>query len=203
MSKLHKWFENFWYYHKWHAICWFLVILAFIVAVAQCASIKKYDYNILIFTYTEFMDEQKEKMSEYISAYGEDIDGDGKVTVGFIDCSYNKSNTPTQVVEARISRLQSTLIAEPDTVIFLTDSNSFEYLNNLFEVELFADIGLSSDNGKSVMFSDDFYNKTVVFDNATLPQGLRLSRRARSENITHSQEILDAADNMLKKLDNN
>lgn len=203
MEKIKKWFENFWYYHKWHFICWFLVALAFILCVAQCASVEKYDYNIIMFTYTEHLDEQKEKMADYIAQFGEDIDGDGKVTVGFTDCSYNKASTPLKLAEAKISRLQSTLISQPEKILFLTDENSFEYLNGLFDSVLFADIGLSGNDGKSVIFGEEFYNSTIILDDVTLPKGFRLSRRGETETIKYDATLLEQADNLLKKLDQN
>lgn len=203
MEKFKKWAENFWYYHKWHFICWVLVALSIVFCVAQCASIKEYDYNIVLFSYTELLDEQKEKMADYIAKFGEDIDGDGQVTVGFTDCSYDKEGTPHKLAEARIGRLQSTLIAEPNTLLFLTDEQSFEFLNGLFEGGLFADIGLSHNDGKAVVFGEEFYDNAVVLEKITLPKGMRLSRRGETENISYDDELEAVADNLLKKLDAN
>lgn len=203
MEKIKKWMENFWYYHKWHFICWLLVAIAIVFCVAQCASIKKYDYNIVLFSYTELLDEQKQKMADYIAKFGEDIDGDGQVTVGFTDCSYDKESTPHKLAEARIGRLQSTLIAEPNMLLFLTDEKSFEFLNGLFDGELFANIGLSHNDGKAVVFGEEFYNSTIILDDITLPEGIHLSRRAETETVTYTDDLEAVADNLLKKLDAN
>lgn len=173
--------ENFWYYNKWKVIASIFIVIVIVMCIAQCASLKDHDYKIVLYTYSEFSEEQLEKMGEYLAEAGEDLNGDGKVTVGFNDCSYDKQYSHPQLIKNNTYKLQSTIISEKEQVIYITDENSFKHIMGLSNEEcLFEDISLPDDNGLSYVLPDDLYEFTTV-NGLTPKKGLRVSIRKLNE----------------------
>jgi len=74
--------SNFVYYHKILSVIIAVAIVALSVYAIAALCEKSYDYNIGIYTYnTEFSDEQIAEIEELFRTCGEDIDGDGVITV--------------------------------------------------------------------------------------------------------------------------
>ncbi len=182
MQKIKSFLENFWYYHKWKLAAFIVVAIAVVMSVAQCSSLPDNDYTFVLFTYNEYGEDQLAAMSDYLSDYGDDLNGDGKVTIGFNNCSYNKETTTAIVWRSKISRLQSTIISEDDQLIFITDDESFEFLNTLFEgTPTFVNVGLPDNAGRSYILPDEFYTEEVK-GYLEPPENLRLSLRV-TDNI--------------------
>ena len=191
MSKVSKFLENFWFYNKWKVMAFIVIAVSVVLCVSQCASRERTDYTVVLFTYSEFADEQLDKMSSYLEKHAKDLNGDGDVVVGFNNCSYDRTTSTDQIRKARISKLQSSIIAESDQIIYITDKDSFKFLNTLFDdAELFVNLGLPDDNGKSYVLKDDFYDYTKGND-ITLKKGIRVSIRTCGgiENVGNSKEL--------------
>lgn len=177
MEKVKKYLENFWYYNKWKVVAGIIIVISVALCISQCASRENGDYTFVLFTYNEFADEQLKDMADYLEQYGEDLNGDGEVKVTFNNCSYDKANVTYKIKESRVAKLQATIIADSNQLIFITDKESFEFLDSLYEdVELFENLSLPENEGKSFLLRDDFYEKTRN-ENVVLPKGYRLSVR--------------------------
>ncbi len=197
MQKVKSFLENFWYYHKWKLAAFIVVSIAVVMSVAQCAARAEHDYTFVLFTYNEYDDSQLDAMGKYFANYGEDLNGDGEVTIGFNNCSYHKETTSTSLWRSKISRLQSTVISEEDQLIFITDEESFTFLNTLFpETPTFVNIGLPNDNGCSYLLPEQFYTDEVK-GLLEPPEKLRLSIRLTDnvENIGGSGELGEHLEN--------
>ena len=198
MEKIKKFLDNFWYYNKWKLAAGIVIVISVALCISQCASRENGDYTFVLFTYNDFVDEQLDKMADYFETYGEDLNGDGEVVVTFNNCSYDIGSTNQKVREARISKLQSAIIAEGKQLIYITDNKSFDYLNNLFDgAEIFVDVSLPDDDGKSLILGEDFYKKTEGND-VTLPEGFRVSVRTTDgiENVGNGKISGNLKDNI-------
>ena len=80
---------NIWFYYKYYIIFVPLIVFTLAVFVVQCRNKPKYDYTVLLNSTQFVSDEDSERFSEYLQSIGEDVNGDGKVTVNVINCSRN------------------------------------------------------------------------------------------------------------------
>lgn len=101
-----KW-DNFWYHYKWHF--WGGLFLAVVLGVLGYQIITKDppDYQIVLVTEIAAWDNSIELMEEELAAFGEDVDGDGKVEVEIQNCFLANPGTPTyytnqQAIQAHI-----------------------------------------------------------------------------------------------------
>lgn len=196
MEALKKKLENFWYYNKWKTVAFAVILISVILCVSQCSSREKNDYTFVLFAYNEYAPEQLKVMGKYFAEYGEDLNGDGKISVGFNDCSYDRDATTKDIWESRVGRLQASIIAEKNQVIFVTDEKSFEFLDGLFDgAELFADVGLPDNSGKAYILPDEFYEKTES-NELKFKSGLRVSIRKTEEKSAVYNSSLKLLENM-------
>lgn len=93
--------KNWWFYHRFH-------VLLVVVALALCGyfaltdkTVEDGDYSVLYVTPQEPTEEIRAMIADQISAFGEDINGDGKVSVTTHLCTVdlaavdaNKSENP-------------------------------------------------------------------------------------------------------------
>lgn len=169
--------ENFWFYNKWKVAAFAVVFITVVMAVAQCSSRPNNDYTLVLFTYSDYIDEQLERMGKYLSQYGEDINGDGEVTVGFNHCSFDSELANGKYQQEKIIRLQSTIISEPTQMLFLTDEESFKFLDGLFgDSDLFLNLSLPENEGRAYLLPEEFYDAAEVRGHRPA-NGLRISMR--------------------------
>lgn len=198
--------KNFWFYYKYYVLGTIFLAFVLTIGIAQCANREKYDTEVVLFTYNAYTSGQIEALEEQLELYGEDTNGDGEVNVQVIDCSYGKNETVDQQ-NAKRSKLTALIAADSDALLFITDEDSFEYLDTLFENDFFATLDLPDDNGKSVILPETF--RKAVNDKSEsgflLPEGLRLCRRVADEstvvgNADNIDGIISASDNLIKRL---
>lgn len=174
-------FRNFWDYSKWFVISAVAITVLIAVLVAQCVNRPSYDLKLVYFTYNGVLDEQVNPISDYLEAYGEDIDGDGEVNIQIINCSISE-NGAIAMRNTTFQKLQSIIVAEESAMLFITDKDSIKYFDNL-------DGGAAAMfNENSVELGEDFYTATKHETFGTLPTGLTLSCRNISESILKDKE---------------
>ena len=164
--------KNFWFYYRWHIIVCIFAAAVLSVLIAQCVGREKYDSQIVLFTYHNYFDAHTAAMGEYFEKFCTDYDGNGEVNVGVTNCSYTKNQyTNVQYKNTMATKLQSILVAQRDIVLFIVDSETFEYMNNLPEEgDLFEQT--------KVTLNEDFYTACDIFEEAPLPKGLMLVCRS-------------------------
>lgn len=166
--------KNIWFHDKWYILGGLFAAVVIAVMVAQCATREKYDLKAVIFTYEIVAESNCEPIAEYLEQYCEDIDGDGEVNIQVINCSYNKGSNDMQYQNSMSQKLTAILAADADALLFITDDESYEYLN-----------GVSKDNkvfeGDPVKLGEKFYEECTVEDALShIPENLQISCRAVS-----------------------
>lgn len=117
MEKVKSYFSNLWFYHKWHILVGALILLMVGIATYQCATKETPDVNIL---YIGDMDPgNRDEINEQISAYYNDIDGDGKKMLSLAFMGITDEQT--------LSRLQTEVVAG-DHVIYIIDPDYYQKL---------------------------------------------------------------------------
>ena len=148
--------SNIWFYYKYYIIFVPLIVFTLAVFVVQCRNKPKYDYTVLLNSTQFVSDNDSERFSEYLQSIGEDVNGDGKVTVNVINCSRNQYSGDAQTTNARAQKFLVE-IAGGDARIIVVNKEIFDQFNK-------EDLMLWTDH-----FSlPDMEGKALDCDNTTL-----------------------------------
>ncbi len=186
-------FKNFWYHYKVHTIIAAFLVVFIAVATVQCATRKKYDYEVMYFAYAVAVDVQMEKIEEYLQNYAEDVNGDGEVNVRVINCGVADSNKDVSRM-TMYSKVQSIIAAEKSVTVYIVDEKAMDYFENAFDFSIFAE--------QPHPLSKDFYEatKVVIGEEITLPKGLAVGVRIIEDTAFEGDEEAEAAFSAGKKL---
>lgn len=191
-----KW-DNFWFQYKWHVIAITAVTVILAILITQCATRTKYDLEVVYFTYTAALDEQTNKIADYLEQYAEDLNGDGEIHIQIVNTSFTKSSGDTQYQYTMMTKLQAMIAGDENAILYITDSESYKYLD-----EISKDGGLFEDG--LYKFGEDFYNATESEQLGKLPEGLQISCRriteTTMENKKDAAKAYESAKKLLEKL---
>lgn len=167
--------ENFWYYHKYHLLIGLAVAAVIAVLAAQCASNQSPDYTVILAMQKSVPDEVAEVMAREFEKYGEDRNGDGRVLVEMVNCSYNSNDTNNTRVMAQIGKLQAQL-SLPDSMLIVTDP---QYFATLDQQGVFEEAGfLPNQDGKAFNLKETPMEQAVNALSANFfPKEFYLSKR--------------------------
>lgn len=179
-----KW-NNFWFQYKWHVIAITAITVVLAVLITQCATRTKYDLEVVYFTYTAVLDEQTQAVADYIKQYASDTNGDGEINVQIINCSYSNSSGDTQYRYTMMTKLQALIAGDQNALLYITDSESYKYLDGLSEDSIFED--------EPYKFGEDFYTATESENLGNLPEGLQISCRRVSDTVLEDKKDVDAS----------
>ncbi len=171
-----KW-QNYWYHFKLHTIIAVVLVVLIAISVSQCATREKFDLSIMYFTYKPVMDAQLDAAEEYFEKYATDIDQNGEVNVGIINCSVSDDNRDAGR-NTMFSKVQAVLVAEPEVVLYMVDDKSIEYFKNAIELELFTE--------EPVAMTEDFYKS--MDEKLPLPEGLKLGLRVIDNTVFENNQ---------------
>ena len=188
--------ENFFHYYKIAIIAVIIVCITVVFAISEFTKKINYDMNVVIYTYNYFSDEQADKLEKYLEKYVGDVNGDGKVQVQAINCSYNKSSDDLEKMNNVMQKLAAELSAGDKSILFLTDAESFEELNGRTTPALFEN--------EPIALGEEFYKETNLKDTPNLSEGLLLNYRRVKGTIIQksddSQECYKEAKKVIEKL---
>ena len=190
-----KW-DNFWFQYKWYVIAITAVTVILAVLITQCATRTKYDLEVVYFTYTAVLDEQTNKIADYLADYAEDINGDGEINVQVVNVSFSDKSGDSQYKYTMLTKLQAMIAGDENAILYITDSESYKYLDGLTENGLF--------DGEPIKLGDEFYSATEIDELGKLPEGLQISCRriteTTMENKKDAAKAYESAKKLLEKL---
>ncbi len=199
--------ENFWYHYKYFFLSGVFLFTALVIVLFQCVSRPNYDYYFVIVTDSvELAPSQIQSLSDQLSSYGEDLDGDGEVAISLIDCSFNKDVSSYQMILAKKQKLQSVIMNEGDALIYITEKSCLEWINTEIGEDFFVDLNLSEEDGRYFSLEDTELIKTAKeLSNTSLwPENLLISRRKIKdtliENTNGVEKARVAAEKYINKL---
>lgn len=188
-----KW-DNFWFQYKWYVIAITAVTVILAVLITQCATRTKYDLEVVYFTYTAVLDEQTNKIADYLADYAEDINGDGKINVQVVNVSFSDKSGDSQYKYTMLTKLQAMIAGDENAILYITDSESYKYLDGLTENGLF--------DGEPIKLGDKFYSATESEQLGKLPEGLQISSRRISDTVLEGKKgAAEAYENALKLIE--
>ena len=159
------WFANFWYHHKWVTLGILFGVIVLTVLSVQALTQVKPDYQICMAVEDYVPEALLDMVEEKLSAYGEDLNGDGKVVVSiqYLNVSMGKDDS----LNATSNGHQSVVlhIAARDIMIFAFSPEYYELLMTNMpaddDFEFFAKI-----NAENEMLAED--GRSFGWDLATL-----------------------------------
>lgn len=191
-----KW-DNFWFQYKWYVVAIVATVAVLAVLIAQCATKTEYDLKAVYFTYTTALDAQTEGIADNLKKYAEDTNGDGEINVQVVNVSFSNTTGDSQYRYTMLSKLQAMLAGDENAMLYITDSETYEYINSLTESGAFLE-------GEPLKFSEEFYTATESEQFGRLPEGLQISCRRISEttmqNKKQAAKAYESAKKFLEKL---
>ena len=144
---------NWWYYHKFHVLGAIVVIALIATLVYSFVSKVSPDYAIGLITQQDYSSDVVEKLEQELKAYADDRNGDGQVVVQVN--SYAVNQTDVQMQQANVVRLIGDATSF-DTVLYLSDLDSFEWLQEQNDIFFAYTDGATPEEGAA-----DFENMRV------------------------------------------
>ncbi|MCQ2454905.1 MAG: hypothetical protein MJ090_02010 [Clostridia bacterium] len=184
--------SNFWFHNSKIIIVLLFLFIAVIIMISQCATRIKYDLEVVYFTYSPVSDNLTNDMAKYFEKYADDVNGDGEVHIAVVNCScdpYSNNN-------AKLTKMQSIIASEPKALLFITDSNSIKYFDNIktSSGNFFEKIKYS--------LSDNFYS-FLAENNNNVPSNLFLNIRNVSNTLVEKEKDIRIYLKSSKKLMDN
>ena len=187
--------QNYWYHFKWHTILSVFLIVVIAVSVTQCVNREKQDMIVVMFAYSMVADSQMSRVEEYIEQYATDIDGNGKVAVQVVNCSFNQKSGNRQYAQAVLQKVQAMIATEPKAILYIVDENAEKYINTITENGVFE--------SETKLLSEEFYSKcggTEEYE--TLPEGLKIAYRKISDTTMEKNELAKKVHSAAKEVYN-
>lgn len=119
--------QNFWYYYKVHTMIGLLVAALLAVFAAQCGSRVTPDYTVVLYMRKELSEPMTDAMAAELQRFGADRNGDGRIVVEIVNCSYD-AGARNEVVMGSIGKMQGQL-SLPDAPLMITDKHTFADLD--------------------------------------------------------------------------
>ncbi len=188
--------QNYWFHFKWHTVAVIFAVIVLAISISQCASKTNWDMQVIYFTYTAVIDNQLESVGDYFKTLSQDLNGDGEININIINCSIADGNFNNQYGQTALMKLQTIIAAEPEVMLYITDSASAEF----FEKDALKDIFVT----EQIPLTEEFYEITASPDFGKLPEGLQIACRKISDTTIEKQknaeELQKAALEILEKL---
>ena len=124
--------KNFWYHYKAQTIIITFLAIAFAICIQQCASKPNYDAEVILYSNNAYSAEQVDLLTEYMTQFFNDTNGDGKVQIVISDCSYTTDGTfDSTRANTLATKLNATIASGFETQLYIVDSKYMEQLNTL------------------------------------------------------------------------
>lgn len=192
---------NIWFHYKYVIIFSTLITALLIFLVAQCASKVESDLEVVYCSYKPCLDTEIAVMEEYFEQFAKDINKDGEIKVTVINCSYSPETASFEYKNTILQNLNYHISANSKAMIYITDSESIKYFDNLKIESGFFEKGPKP-------LKDDFFAK---FDESRLgvyiPEELQISVRRMdiSQKIDkdEAKEYFEVSKEIFEKVTNN
>ena len=185
--------DNFWFHYKWYVVAIVATVAVLAVLIAQCATKTEYDLQVVYFTHSTALDAQTEVIADYLKKYSEDINGDGEINVQVVNVSFSNTTGDSQYKYTMLSKLQAMLTGDENAMLYITDSETYEYINGLPQSGTLLE-------GEPLKFGEEFYTATESEQFGKLPEGLQISCRRISETTMENKKQAAKAYESSKKL---
>ena len=184
---------HFWDYHKAAIISVAIIIVAVTVICVQCANRVESDLKIVIYDNRSVPDMYVPAIEDYFAQYAEDYNGDGKVAVTVINCTFGTGTSTADYQLSKQNKLQSIIATNTETVLFITSDTGYDYLQSITKD---SDVKLLEETG--VPLGEDFC-KIATVQELPMPEGLTVY--LRNVNGTFAEDNEDTKTSLVNAQD--
>lgn len=187
--------KNFWYHYKAHTILSLFMVTALTIGITQCSTRPDYDAEIVLYTRNFYSAEQVEKLTEFLTPYFDDANGDGEVLIAISDCSYTTDKTfDSNETNNKAAKLNATIASGVEAQLYILDNKTLEQLDEL--AKNYG--GFITD---SVPLPDEVAEITDA-QGYKIPEGLFIGRRVlKGTSMEKNDTAVAASDYALKVID--
>lgn len=122
--------DNFFYHNKVKIIVLGFLAVVLTVLIMSCVTKTDYDASLIIYCY-EYVDAVTiEETAKWMEKLHPDTNGNSKVEIVCVDCSFSEDTDLVQTVNQQQMKLQTKLI-DGESMLFILDDKSIEYLNTI------------------------------------------------------------------------
>ena len=191
---------NFWFHYKTTLIVSVILFAVLTVFVVQCVQKVDSDLDIVYFSYTTPMDSEVTEIAKYFEAQIDDLNGDGKVKVNVINCSFNPKTVTFEYRNTMLQKVQTALSANSKAMLYITDSESIEYFNNLnVKSEIFEGEPIKLPQEIHDLLDDSEFGKYLPDDLQISCRNIKGTLMEREKNI---EVYYDASKKIIENLKN-
>lgn len=147
---------NFFYHYKATVIIGAFLVAVLAILIVNLVTRVNYDSKVIVFSYDSAYSLFNTKVAEYFETLYDDVNGNGKVEIAAIDCSIDPK-TGGDMRTAKISKLNTMLTVDVDTLLFLMDEESIKHFTDNLDVEIFKEENM-------VPLSQEFYDFIEIED---------------------------------------
>ena len=129
------WKNYYWFYYKWHMLAALVLALTIVICTAQCVMKVDPDYYVLFYAQNYYTDEALQEVTDELQKYSEDLNGDGKVKVMAVNCTFSDNDTQRINTVRQQALLQMTT---DNTCFWVMDKSGVELYYNNDDIDIFA-----------------------------------------------------------------
>lgn len=129
------WKNYYWFYYKWHMLAALVLALTIVICTAQCVMKVDPDYYVLFYAQNYYTDEALQEVTDELQKYSEDLNGDGKVKVMAVNCTFSNNDTQRINTVRQQALLQMTT---DNTCFWVMDISGVELYYNNDDIDIFA-----------------------------------------------------------------
>lgn len=190
------WENYYWYYYKWHYLIIGMIVIAIIICTAQCVSKDNPDYYVLFSADRYITDTALTEVTTEMEKHSEDLNGDGKVTVQAINCTYaaNGENPALKNSARQQAMLQ---LQSKETVIWILDDEAAELYYGSDNIDIFgkSDVFSGNDNHSVPISSTCLYE---IFKENGMEEELQIFCRKGQDSGSPLKETESVVSKMIK-----
>ena len=129
------WKNYYWFYYKWHILGGLFLAVVIAICTAQCATKANPDTYVIFYSDIYVMDQALEEITDELSQYGKDTNGDEKVEIQAINCTYSLAQPETKgpANQRAIMQMHST-----DAPIWIMDEAGVKTFVEESDMDLFV-----------------------------------------------------------------
>lgn len=191
--------KNYWYHFKVQTVLALFLVAALAICITQCATKPDYDAELVLYTKNAYSAEQVDLLTEYMTQFFSDLNGDGEIILQISDCSYTTEGTyDMNYTNTLATKLNATIASGVEAQLYILDNEYLEQLN-----------GFAKDYGGFIIESAPMPSAIAELTDSEgnkFPEGLIIGRRVLAgtamENNSTAVNASENAKAVLEKIRN-
>ena len=133
--------RNWWWYNKLYVLIGLAAVAVLVYSFSPAQNVKKADYQVAVLTALPLPEEEYRAIEDYLSALGEDLNGDGEVSIHLKSYGVDLENpVPSGANESfqLVAGLDADLVGKVSGLFILDEPEVFQRVTNNVLAENFV-----------------------------------------------------------------